>query len=408
MGGSRSLAQVLILSIGGPATAGIRPLLEASSTTFTAVADAAAARQVVADHQLAVVDAASTAALIELCQAVRSAPGGQAVRLLAIAHGDDIEQRVTLLEAGADDVLVHPFDAREFEALVDALLLRAGPLAPATPAPGLDAPSAPVALGELYVFAAAKGGVGSTTLAVNCAVALAEMTHGLALVDLDLHHGQVATYLDVQSPMSTVELANEDLGSVDPQSLVQAAATHPAGVTVFAAPSRPELGGGIEPARLATMLDALRGTFAAVVVDAGSVLETQMVDLIVRAGRVVLTVTPDIPSLRVLSGALELLAESGVAADRLLFVLNNTQQRQMVTAEQIRQHLEVEVSVEVPYDGDAFLGAANEGQPLVLSAPNSAPAKAIRQLAALLLGASAETSPAAARRGRLGGLLKRG
>jgi len=403
------LAQVLILSVGGPAAAGIRPLLEASSTSFTTAGAPAAASQVVADHQLVIVDATSAAALAELCRAVRGAPGGQAIRLLAISQSDDIEQRVALLEAGADDVLVHPFDSREFEALVDALLLRAGQTATAAAAPEQVGASAPARLGGLYVFAAAKGGVGSTTLAVNCAVALAEMTRGgVALADLDLHHGQVATYLDVQSPMSTVELANEDLGGVDRQSLTQASGSHPAGVAIFAAPGRPELGAGIDPARLAALLDALRGAFEAVVIDAGSVLEAQMIELVARADRVVLTVTPDIPSLRLLSGALELLADTGVAVDRLLFVLNNIHPRQMVTADQIRQHLEVSVALEIPYDSDAFLGAANEGQPLILSAPNSAPAKAMRQLATLLLGTSTEASPTAEKRGLLGGLLKRG
>jgi Flp pilus assembly CpaE family ATPase len=64
--------------------------------------------------------------------------------------------------------------------------------------------------GLAIVFVAAKGGVGSTTLAVNSALALAEATRSaVALVDLDFQHGQVATLLDVAAPATTADLARD-------------------------------------------------------------------------------------------------------------------------------------------------------------------------------------------------------
>ena len=61
--------------------------------------------------------------------------------ILAVAHSPNVEARVGLLEAGADDVLAQPIDPRELEALVEALLLRA----PGAAAAGADAARDPAA-----------------------------------------------------------------------------------------------------------------------------------------------------------------------------------------------------------------------------------------------------------------------
>ena len=52
---------------------------------------------------------------------------------------------------------------------------------------------------------------------------------------------------------------------------------------------------------------------------------------------------------------------------------------------------------EIPYDPILFLKAANEGIPIVISAPGSPPAQAFRRLAASLVGPVAQepaTEPA--------------
>jgi DNA-binding response OmpR family regulator len=47
-----------------------------------------------------------------------------AIPVLAVARSNDLEERIALLEAGADDVITKPFDQVELEARVEALALR--------------------------------------------------------------------------------------------------------------------------------------------------------------------------------------------------------------------------------------------------------------------------------------------
>jgi DNA-binding response OmpR family regulator len=42
------------------------------------------------------------------------------VPVLCVSPNDDVEERIRFLEAGADDVMARPFDARELEARVEA------------------------------------------------------------------------------------------------------------------------------------------------------------------------------------------------------------------------------------------------------------------------------------------------
>ena len=67
-------------------------------------------------------------------------PALTAIPVMCVSATDDVEERIAFLEAGADDVMARPFDARELEARVEALLLRfqrSQDLAPIVSADGL-------------------------------------------------------------------------------------------------------------------------------------------------------------------------------------------------------------------------------------------------------------------------------
>ena len=57
-----------------------------------------------------------------------------------------------------------------------------------------------------------KGGVGTTTIAVNIAMALAERAPTqVAIIDLDVDFGQVATHVNVKPRLTVADLAADDV-----------------------------------------------------------------------------------------------------------------------------------------------------------------------------------------------------
>jgi pilus assembly protein CpaE len=261
----------------------------------------------------------------------------------------------------------------------------------------------------VIVFASAKGGSGTTTLAVNTALVLAEMAPGnVAIADLDMFHGQVSTHLDIYGRGSTATLAREDLSTQTPETITEAGRRHPSGLMVYGGPYRPDDADDVSAAQLTTLIATLRAMYATVVVDGGSTLDSRQMAVLNAADRLALVVTPDIPALRLLHAALEVLSEMGNAADRTTFVVNDIYPKSSISADQIEEHLSIRVGLTVPYDGENFLRAINEGQPIVSLSRRSHAAAAIRKLAEVLAENDTDAdTPRPQKKGRLGGLLGR-
>lgn len=398
-----------MLTVDGHAAEDVAPPLEQRGISVVVARDAGSAMQRLAEHQLIILDAPDAASLAMLCRRINDEAGSKHPPILAIAHTGDVEARVRLLEAGADDVLARPIDERELEALVEALLLRA-PASTRADGDKSEVGARPEgAPGRVIAFVSAKGGSGTTTLAVNTAVILAEMAPGsVAIADLDMYHGQVATHLDIYARSSTAALAREDRDNLNPELFAESGRQHSSGLTVFGGPYRADDAADITPPQLAGLVDQMRGLYGTLVVDVGSVLDDRTLAVLERADALALVLTPDIPSLRLLHASLQVLSEAGTATDRAVFVVNHIYPKPMIGGEQIEEHLGIKVGLQIPYDGENFLKSVNEGQPLVNLAHRSAAATALRRLAAQLTnGVEEDETAQPLKRSRFKGLLGR-
>jgi len=396
-----------VLASGGQPLDSVTRPLEAAGHTVTRSSNPADAHRLLLDQQLVIVAAPDSASLTLLCRRINDEAGSAHPPILAIASTSDVETRVQLLEAGADDVLAEPIDERELEALVEALVLRGGATRTA-PTGGATAPAAPAAPGKTIAFVAAKGGSGVTALAVNTALVLAEMAPGnVAIADLDMYHGQVSTHVDLYGRHSTAGLAREEW-LTDSESIRGSGKLHSGGLAVFGGPYRPDEGYQVSAEQLLTLVETLRRAYGTLVLDLGSTLDVRTLNVLQHVDRLVIVVTPDIPALRLLHAALQVISESGKAVDRAVFVVNEIYQHPMIGPSQIEEHLGIKVGLDVPYDGDNFVKAVNEGQPLALSAHRTPAAAAIRRLAGLVTDETQEPQETPQRkRGLLGGLLGR-
>jgi len=405
-------SRVLLLSIDGRVANQVVPALEGRGMEVAVTGDPQVALRRLGEHQLVVLDAPDEATVAMLCRRINDETGSAHPPILAVAHSPNVEARVGLLEAGADDVLSQPIDPRELEALVEALLLRAPGTSTAGDSSAGIVPATPAGPGRVIAFASAKGGSGTTSLAVNTALVLAEMAPGnVAIADLDMYHGQVATHLDLYGNRSTADLAREDHSSVNPEIFAEAGRRHGGGLLVFGGPYRPDDATHINAGHVVGLVDQMRGLYGTLVIDAGSTLDDRSFAMLAKADEVALVLTPDIPSLRLLHAFLQVMSDAGGATDRSLFVVNNIYPRAMINAEQIEEHLGIKIGLEIPYDGDNFVKAVNEGQPLMTIAHRSPAAAAIRKLAAELTTGSAPEAERAAqpqqRKGLFRGLLGR-
>ncbi|MFH1475441.1 MAG: response regulator [Chloroflexota bacterium] len=377
---------ILILSAAVAAAEPMVAALRAVGYGVTTLTDADEAIRRAREFTLITIDAVDPPRTgMDVCAEIRRTPALAAIPVLCVSQKDDVEERVRFLEAGADDVIASPFDPRELEARVEGLLIRFKRSRDLAPQTGGETPVA----GRRHLIAcfSPKGGVGTTTIAVNVAMALAELApHQVAILDLDVDFGQVATHLNVKPRLTVADLAADDGGMREPELFRTYAEKVEPGLHVITAPATPEMGRLITAALLEQILTTAPLAYGSVVVDAGSTLDERSLAILDRAQAVIVPITPEIGALKALHGFLEYLTAEGAVPAKSTFVLNHIFARDMLSMKQIENSIAAKVDAELPYDAGLYLKAVNEGVPVVRGTPGSAPARALTRLAALAAG----------------------
>src|SRR6186713_1289711 len=113
---------------------------------------------------------------------------GSHIPIIMLTAEREVEQKVRGLRAGADDYLIKPFHPAELLARIKSLLARFAPK---------ELMLARPPLGRVHAFYGAKGGVGTTTIAINAAIALHGLGRRVCLVDGNLQFGDHRVFLDL-------------------------------------------------------------------------------------------------------------------------------------------------------------------------------------------------------------------
>lgn len=403
-----STASILLLSAAAEDAAPVAETLLAAGYDVTVIADTGEAIRRAGEFALvaiASVDPPRTG--VDVCAEIRRLPALAPIPVLCVSPDDDVELRVRFLEAGADDVIARPFDPRELEARVEGLLIRfrrSRDLAPQSAEAGPRGPR------RVIACFSPKGGVGTTTIAVNIATALAERSPGsAAIIDLDVDFGQVATHLNVKPRLTVSDLAADPGGMAEPELLRTYGDRVEPGLQVIAAPATPELGRVVGGEHVDRILATASRAYTVTVVDAGSTLDERSLAALDRADGVVVPIIPEIGALKALHGLLEYLTEQGAVPAKSTFVLNHVFARDMLSMRQIEGAIAARVDAELPYDPAIYLRAVNEGVPVVRGAPASAPGRALARLAAIAAGLEeVEAASDERRSGLFAGLRRRG
>ncbi|MFI9648655.1 CpaE family protein [Streptomyces sp. NPDC052040] len=150
--------------------------------------------------------------------------------------------------------------------------------------------------GTVVTVTGAKGGVGATVTAVQLALAARASGRTVALVDLDLQSGDVASYLDVQFRRSVADLAA--IADITPRVLQDAVYTHDSGVALLLAPAEGERGEEVTDRVTRQIIAALRSRHDVVIVDCGAQMNSATAAAVEVADQALLLVTPDVVAVR--------------------------------------------------------------------------------------------------------------
>ena len=242
--------------------------------------------------------------------------------------------------------------------------------------------------GQVFAFIGAKGGVGTSTLAVNTAVALGVSgSSSSLLVELHTTHGDAALFLGVEPRFSVLD-ALDNIHRVD-ESFFGGVVEKAAGVHLLASPGRPRPG-AIDPKRFRALLEAAARMYSITVLDVPR-SDLTSIDCLDGTTSIVVVTSQEIASLRN-AGKLAEMLRGRYGAPRVKVVVNRFHREAVIAQEDVERVVGTKVKA-IPSDYKIALEALNGGRPLVLD-NDSRLAKALSSLSRDLAGVKKEKAEA--------------
>jgi pilus assembly protein CpaE len=282
-------------------------------------------------------------AVVQLVE--REAPG---LQLIAISKTCEPQVLLDLMRAGLREFLAAPF---ERQAIVEALS-RAEEQAQ-------KHPTITEATDQLYAFLPSKPGVGTSTVALNAAIALSRFPDtGVLLMDLDLTAGIIGFMLKLSTTHSVVDAA-ENAHQLDESNWPQLVARVGKMDVLHSGRLNPDP--RLESAQIQYLLQFARRHYQAICVDLSGNLERYSLEIMQEAKKIFMVITPEIPSLHLAREKLGLLARMDLA-DRVRVLLNRSHKRSLVSAAQIEDLLRVPVMMNFSNDYQGVHRALQAGR----------------------------------------------
>jgi pilus assembly protein CpaE len=319
----------------------------------------------------------------EVCRRLRADPTTATVPVIMFTAKNMVDDKVTGFQAGADDYLTKPVHPDELATRVEALLARSA---------RRQAETKPALGARVFGFLGAKGGAGTTTLAVNVAAALAQRAEGGKVVLADLQAGMAASavQLDLRHRGAIVRLLDRPVEEVDARLVEAQLDEHRSGVRVLSGQIEPRgVAIPIPPAHAEVIVQRLGATADYLLLDLGVGLDEVNRRVLPSCAQVVVAIEPNRVAVSLAQALLSEMALSlNLPAHRISIVLiDKTPSATTFTKDALEGLLQQDVVAVVPPAPELAFQAAENGNPMVTVQPQSLVAQQFRAIADHLVSA---------------------
>ncbi|MCU9840232.1 AAA family ATPase [Ruegeria sp. WL0004] len=337
---------------------------------------------------------------IDLVRSLRKQAGPKG-RLLALSDENiSLSDARALKKSGLDEILPFPISAEDLSEQIDRLAT------PSSMLPTIYAGSGRQRLGQVIGVCPVRGGVGASTFATNLADRLQgqsgifrkQTRHRVAVVDLDMQFGTVASGLDLIPSNWLFQMARDNV-TPDRTFLEQCLVTHSSGLEVLTAPEEFVPLDAINRKQIASLVDALRTEFDYVVIDLPRVMIDWLGAIVTSCNQMFLLTDMAVPSIRQAHRLIQFFAQERLELPLEIIACHETKPifstGHHAEAEQV---LGRKVGHWLPHDPRHAKMALDRGQLLSKAANGSALSKAIRALSGKIIAETSDVASATNRK----------
>ncbi len=257
--------------------------------------------------------------------------------------------------------------------------------------------------GQIIAVLGSRGGVGTTSIAVNLAATLAaalpdDPAAGVALVDLDLALGDADIAIEVNG-MENISIADlaRNIERLDMNFLRRALVRHDASrVSILRHPLEIQDVGVLHEGHIERIINLLKISYSHLVLDLSkAVLPTDMMALRL-ADTILLTAQLELSSLRNVVRLLHLLGQEGGLTEKVRILVNKVGSEAVEEGISLKKAEEVigkPIFWQIPNDAKAVIAARVAGEPLIRHNPKCRAQQALFGLAQTLAGRTAPPEP---------------
>ena len=263
------------------------------------------------------------------------------------------------MRAGVNEWVTHPVTAADLAGAISRVVAR----------------RAAAQVGEVFAFIGAKGDVGTTTVAVNVATALAKKRQGQStpadkpstvLVDLHLAFGDAAVYLAAEPRFSFLD-AVENVHRLDEAYLRGVVASTKAGVDLLASPDR-AIVSPVDSRRIRSLIDFAATVYRYVVLDVPR-FDANILDALEAATTIVVVTNQELTTVKNASRIATTLRQR-YGKDKVDVVVSRYDQTAEIGHDDVERVTGNSVKHLLPSDYRLAITALNKGRPVVLDNHN--------------------------------------
>src|SRR5574344_1205263 len=279
--------------------------------------------------------------------------GNKACKIIVTSYEINTNIIIKAMRAGAREFLPKPVIEREFDEAVTKL-------SNSILGNNLENTNCKI----ISVFSN-KGGIGKTSIAVNTALEIAKLTkEKVAIIDLNLQLGDVATFMDLNSTFDISYVVN-NLSRIDETFLLSTLEKYKTtNLYVLADPPHVEQAEEISPEDINELLSVMRKTFSYIIIDTSSNIDAKTIAALDSSDLILLTMVVSLPSVRNAQRSLELFEKLGYDDSKVKLMVNRYLENEEIKIDEVESVLNRKVYMKIPNNYYTLINSINRGIPV--------------------------------------------